>query len=69
MKVSELKRIINKLDWYFVRHGAKHDLYGHNDYPGVLIAVPRHDSKEVPPKTVDNILKMAKGIRQYNRFV
>ena len=59
MKGSEIKKKIKKAGWYFVRHGSEHDLYGHGDHPGVLIAIPRHDSKEVPTGTANNILKMA----------
>ena len=58
MKGSELKRKITKADWYFVRHGGKHDLYGHDGHPGVLISIPRHESKEVPIGTAENILKI-----------
>ena len=61
MKGSELKRIITKEGWYFVRHGSKHDLYGHADHPGVLIPIPRHESREVPTGTANNILKLAKN--------
>ena len=62
MKGSELKRQIMKAGWYFVRHGGKHDLYGHDDHPGVLIPIPRHESKEVPTGTAENILKQT-GIK------
>ena len=58
MKGSELKRKITKVGWYFVRHGSKHDLYGHDDHQGVLVSIPRHESKEVPTGTADNILKI-----------
>ena len=59
MKGSELKKRITNVGWYFVRHGSKHDLYGHDDYSGVLIAIPRHESKEVPSGTANHILKQA----------
>ena len=59
MKGSELLRRIKKVGWYLVRHGSEHDLYGHDDHPGVLIAIPRHGSKEVPTGTANNILKQA----------
>jgi len=55
MKGSELLRRIKKVGWYLVRHGSEHDLYGHDDHPGVLIAIPRHGSKEVPTGTANNI--------------
>jgi predicted RNA binding protein YcfA (HicA-like mRNA interferase family) len=57
MKGSELKRRAIDAGWYLVRHGSKHDLYGHNNHPGVLIAIPRHESKEVPIGTANHILK------------
>jgi predicted RNA binding protein YcfA (HicA-like mRNA interferase family) len=47
-----------KAGWYFVRHGSKHDLYGHDNHPGILIPIPRHESKEVPTGTANNILKI-----------
>jgi predicted RNA binding protein YcfA (HicA-like mRNA interferase family) len=62
MKGSELKRKVTKQGWYFVRHGSKHDLYGHKDCPGVLIPIPRHEAKEVPTGTANNILKQAGSI-------
>ena len=58
MKGSELKRRVTKAGWYIIRHGSKHDLYGHDDYPGEFVSIPRHESKEVPTGTADNILKM-----------
>ena len=58
MKGSELLRRVTKKGWYFVRHGSQHDLYGHDDYPGVLVSIPRHKSKEVPKGTAENILKV-----------
>ena len=61
MKGSELKRRVIKEGWYFVRHGSKHDLYGHDDYPGILIPIPRHESKEVPTGTAENILKISRA--------
>ena len=59
MKGSELKRRVINEGWYFVRHGSKHDLYGHDDHPGILIPIPRHESKEVPTGTAENILKIS----------
>ena len=59
MKGSEIKRKVIKAGWRLVRHGSKHDLYGHDDHPGVLIPIPRHESKEVPTGTADNIQKIA----------
>ena len=58
MKGSGLKRKATDAGWYFVRHGSRHDLYGHNDQPGVLIAIPRHGAKEVATGTANNILKV-----------
>ena len=59
MKGSEIKKKVKKVGWYLVRHGSSHDLYGHDDHPGVLLPIPRHDSKEVPPGTAANILKVS----------
>ncbi len=62
MKGSEIKRKLIKAGWYCVRNGARHDLYGHKDRPGVLIPIPRHEAKEVPKGTANNILKAAEII-------
>ena len=61
MKGSELKRKLVDAGWYLVRHGSKHDLYGSDDHPGVLIPIPRHGSKEIAIGTANNILKQIRA--------
>jgi len=61
MKGSELRRRVTDAGWRLVRYGSKHNLYGHNDRPGVLIAIPRHESKEVPVGTANHILKQVEA--------
>jgi predicted RNA binding protein YcfA (HicA-like mRNA interferase family) len=60
VKVSELRRVLEKNGWYIVRHGANHDLYGHperlNEPP---VPVGRHMSKEIKKGTANSILKQA----------
>ena len=59
MKTLEVVKLLTKAGWHLVRHGKKHDLYGHDDHPGVLIAVPRHPSQEIPKGTLRKIMKEA----------
>jgi predicted RNA binding protein YcfA (HicA-like mRNA interferase family) len=48
MKVSELRRMLEKEGWYIDRNGANYDLYKHPDRPDdVPIAVSRHMSQEI----------------------
>jgi len=58
MKVSEIRRILEKNGWHIVRHGSKHDLYAHpdrlNEPP---IAVSRHMAQEMKKGTAHSILK------------
>jgi len=60
MKVSEIRKILEKNGWYIVRHGAKHDLYAHserlNEQP---VPVSRHFAQEMKKGTVQSILKHA----------
>lgn len=61
MKMSELKRIATDYGWTIKRHGHKHDLYSHPQYP-YLITIGRHDSEEVKSGTAARILKQIKGM-------
>jgi len=58
MKVSELRRIIEKHGWYIIRNGSRHDLYAHperlNEPP---IPVSRHMTQEMKKGTALSILK------------
>lgn len=58
MKVSELRRIIEKDGWYIHRNGKKHDIYRHPTKAGQF-SVERHHSAEMANGTVNNILKVA----------
>jgi predicted RNA binding protein YcfA (HicA-like mRNA interferase family) len=59
MKWSEITRIAESKEWYFLRHGTKHDIYAHpeKDY---IILIGRHKSQEVP-KDAKNRLKKQIG--------
>jgi len=61
MKVSEIVRLLKKNGWYLDEHGSDHDLYRH-PIKSKRIPVPRHQSKELNPKTAISILKDA-GLR------
>lgn len=60
MKVSEIRRILERNGWYIVRNGANHDLYGHpkrsSEPP---IPVSRHMAQELKKGTAKSILKQA----------
>jgi mRNA interferase HicA len=61
MKISELKRILEKDGWYLHKTGGPHDKYRHPSKAG-QIPIPRHNSKEVAKGTLMKILKDA-GLR------
>ncbi|MCH5176462.1 MAG: type II toxin-antitoxin system HicA family toxin [Prevotellaceae bacterium] len=59
MKTSELKRLLRKHGCFLVEHGANHDVWANPQ--GARTLVPRHDAKEVNPKTCRSILKKLLG--------
>lgn len=60
MKISELRRLLEKNGWYIDRNGANHDMYRHPDKPAEpSIAVSRHMSQELKKGTENSILKKA----------
>jgi mRNA interferase HicA len=62
MKRRELEERLKRLGWWFVRHGARHDLWTN----GVDVeAIPRH--VEVNEITARKILKNAKDLRRANK--
>ena len=62
MKGSELERLLKSYGCYLAKEGGDHEKWyspiNKNKFP-----VPRHEGKEVPPKTVHKILKQA-GIKR-----
>lgn len=58
MKVSELIKLLKKNKCHLVEHGKEHDKW-HSDVTGKDFRVPRHQSKELPTGTANNILKDA----------
>ena len=58
MKGSELKKILKNSGCYFVEDGKEHEKW-HSDITGRDFRVPRHDSKDVKPGTLNSILKDA----------
>ena len=52
----EMMRYYRKSGWKFVRHGKKHDLFCHKDYPDE-VPIPRH-SKELKPGLEKSLLKI-----------
>ena len=52
--------ILESRGWYFVRQrGSSHRIYKNNNYPGVLIVVPYHKGKDLPPGTQRAIMRDA----------
>ncbi|AMD85108.1 Predicted RNA binding protein YcfA, dsRBD-like fold, HicA-like mRNA interferase family [Capnocytophaga haemolytica] len=58
MKVSELRRKLEKAGWYLYRSGSNHDIYRHKD-SDKQIPLERHQTKEVAKGTERAILKLA----------
>lgn len=61
MKRSELLEILKAHGCYFWKHGKKHDRW-YSPITKRKFSVPRHLGREVPPGTLDQILKDA-GIK------
>ena len=61
MKYSELKRLLKKYGCYFVVDCTNHEKW-YSPITDDYFYVPRHDSQEVKPATLRNILKSA-GIK------
>lgn len=59
MKYSELLKTLKKHGWKIERHGARHDLYVHDERAGVQIPILRHLAKEVPSGTLNAIYQDA----------
>lgn len=58
MKVSELRRLIEKAGCFIKRSGGNHDMY-YSPLTGKLFPVSRHMSQEVPKGTERSIKKAA----------
>jgi len=56
MKWSELRRIAKNNGWYFLRHGAKHDIYIHEE-KDYYIHIGRHASEEIRKGTYNDLKK------------
>mgnify|MGYP003300035642 CR=1 FL=1 len=58
MKTSELTKLLTKAGCCLVRHGKKHDIW-ESPITGKKFSVPRHQAKEIPQGTADNIKEQA----------
>jgi predicted RNA binding protein YcfA (HicA-like mRNA interferase family) len=56
MKVSEIVRLARNNGCVIQRHGSKHDIWL-NPETGSEVSIPRHQSKELPTGTANQILK------------
>ena len=59
MKYSELKKLLIQNGATFEKHGKKHDFW--RSRKNTLIVVPRHDNREVPQGTLNDILNKARN--------
>ena len=57
MTAGEMIRLAKKNGCEFVRHGARHDIW-RNPKTGGETEIPRHQSKELPTGTADEIKKI-----------
>ena len=57
MKYSEFYKLIESKGWTITK-GKKHYKYVHPDFD-YFIPVGRHKSKEIPPGTLDSMMRMA----------
>lgn len=57
MKSSEVERVIKADGWQLVRQTGSHRVYRHPEKAGTVV-IPWH-SKDLPPGTLNNILKQA----------
>jgi predicted RNA binding protein YcfA (HicA-like mRNA interferase family) len=58
MKVREILRMIEDDGWYLVRTKGSHRQFRHSSKPGTVTVAGR-DSLDVPPGTLNSILKQA----------
>ncbi|MBQ8692089.1 MAG: type II toxin-antitoxin system HicA family toxin [Synergistaceae bacterium] len=61
MKYSELKRFLKRNGCYFLREGGSHEFW-YSEISAAEFIIPRHGGQEVPPGTLNSILKHA-GIK------
>ena len=58
MKVREAIRLLHKDGWFLVRTKGSHRQYHHSTKPGT-VTIAGHPSVDIPPGTLDSILKQA----------
>jgi predicted RNA binding protein YcfA (HicA-like mRNA interferase family) len=56
--VAKLLRALLRADWYQKRQGGKHQILTHRERGGRL-AIPRHPSMTLKPKTLQSVLDQA----------
>lgn len=59
MKVSELQKILKKINCYIIRHGSRHDIW-YSPVTGKQFPVPRHPSQDVKREPI-TVLKRMQG--------
>jgi predicted RNA binding protein YcfA (HicA-like mRNA interferase family) len=59
MKVGELIKLIEKDGWYKVRQTGSHMQFKHSTKKGVVTISFHKPSLDVPPKTLNSVLKQA----------
>ena len=58
MKVREMLKMLHKDGWYEVDQDGSHIQLKHPTKPG-RVTVAMHSSKDIPPGTLNNILRQA----------
>lgn len=58
MKVSELKKLLKQHGCYELSHGKEHDVWL-SPATNARLRIPRHQSKEIAPGTLNTLLKQA----------
>lgn len=58
MKVSELKKLLKQHGCYELSHGKEHDVWL-SPATNAKLRIPRHQSKEIAPGTLNTLLKQA----------
>ncbi|MEO6832979.1 MAG: type II toxin-antitoxin system HicA family toxin [Chitinophagaceae bacterium] len=58
MKASEVIKLLKADGWYQERQKGSHKIFKHATKTGIVV-VPDHSPKDIPPGTLNSILKQA----------
>lgn len=54
---KKLARILQRRGWRCIRSSGSHFAHVHDERPGVLVIVPIHKNRDLPPGTQRDIMK------------